>query len=124
MSLRTKKIEKQLQDIISMYMLSHFPYKNDLILSITNVVVSPDLRSAKVYFSVFSPLASEIEPESVLEILEEERPNIQEQIHTKLKMKFTPRLTFYFDETIAENFRLIEKLKALGYAQDLQSNGL
>ena len=120
MSMRMQKIAKEVQDIISRYLLSHFPYKNDIILSISNVVVSPDLRNAKVYFSCYSPMDTEIDPKEVLEVLEEERLAIQTYIHSKLKIKFTPKLKFYFDASVADNFRLIQKLRDLGLAQDYQ----
>ena len=109
MSLRLVKIGKEVQDVVSTYMLSHFPYKNQIILSISNVAVSPDLRGAKVYFSCYSPLDIDIDPKDILEVLEEERNAIQNYIHSKLKMKFTPKLKFYFDESIADNFHMIKK---------------
>ena len=120
MSVRMKKVEKEIQDIISTYMLNHFPYKNQIILTISNVAVGADLRSAKVYFSCYSPLDLEIDPKEVLQVLDEEKIDIQSFIHASLKMKFTPKLKFYFDSSMAENFALISKLRELGLARDYQ----
>ena len=65
-------------------------------VTITDVVVSPDLRNAKVYFTV---LGDENQKEKSLKGLERARTFIQGELGTRLKMRYLPVLRFFYDES-------------------------
>jgi len=77
-------------------------------ISITNVDISPDLRYAKVYFSVFGKTAS---AEKVKEVLNKASGLIRKIVGKSITMRYTPSLHFEIDDTIAFHVRLEETLK-------------
>ena len=70
------------------------PRVNTLI-TITDVVVSSDLTNAKVYVSSFE---NEHKQKTAVEALNHAAGFIQKNISQKIKMRVTPKLTFYSDE--------------------------
>lgn len=117
MSLRIEKVQKEVHGLISQYLLLHFPYKNDVMVSISNIVVSKDLKLAKVYYSFYSPLDIQLDQGEVAAVLNEEKKEVQSYIANNLKMKYTPKISFYLDNSIEENFAMVQKLRDLGYAK-------
>lgn len=66
-------------------------------ITITGVEASPDLRAAKVFFSV---LGTPEEQASSLEALTAASSKIRTEIGREIRMKYTPALTFVVDEAI------------------------
>lgn len=71
-------------------------------VSITDVVLSPDLRLAKVYFA----LVKDIELPAALAALTNAAGHFRHIIATHIKLRYTPVLKFYYDETITHAERL------------------
>ena len=71
----------------------------------TQVLVdtSPDLRSARVYVSV---LGSEDERERSLQGLQSSHGVLQGKIAGAMRMKRTPTLTFFYDESVDRGARI------------------
>lgn len=69
------------------------------LISITEVQTSRDLRSAKVYFSVFGDANAK---QSALEALESAGGFIHRTMKRNLSLKFAPFLTFQLDESIEQ----------------------
>ena len=63
-------------------------------VTITNVVVSDDLKTARVYYSVFN----EDEIKDTGDALKSSASFIRSELSKRIKMKFTPQLEFHFDE--------------------------
>jgi len=66
-------------------------------VTITGVDANPDLRSARVFFSV---LGSPEEKTSSLEALTAASSKIRTEIGHEIRIKYTPALTFVVDEAI------------------------
>ena len=90
------------------------PRVNTLI-TITDVVVSSDLTNAKVYVSSFE---NEHKQKTAVEALNHAAGFIQKNISKKIKMRVTPKLTFYSDESFKRGFELNEKINKLGINSD------
>jgi ribosome-binding factor A len=75
-------------------------------VTITGVAVSPDLRHARVYVSV---LGSARERERSLDGLRSSQGFLQERVASELRLKRTPQLGFFYDESI-DRGQYIEKL--------------
>lgn len=75
--------------------------------TITSVEMSPDLRNARVYF-VDSGSGDE---DRMRRALERATPFLQREIGQKLKLRFTPRLVFYHDESFDEAGRVDELIE-------------
>lgn len=66
-------------------------------VTITDVRTSPDIKHATVYVSVFG---SEAERSGAMEVIEALRIELQGEIATHLRMKFTPILQFEYDDSV------------------------
>jgi ribosome-binding factor A len=72
-------------------------------VTVTDVDTSPDLRTARVYFSV---LGSESDRERALAGLRSSHGFLQGRIASELRMKRTPTLTFHYDESVDRGVRI------------------
>jgi len=97
-SRRVQKVEKELRQIVSSYLVKQQSGSSSNLVTVTNISVSPDLRNAKVYVAV---VGQETMPEGVLEDTQSHAYRIQQEISKSLRMKFCPKIVFYADESIA-----------------------
>jgi len=80
------------------------PILDNILITITYVDVSPDLRNAKFYI-----VPSDINKiKIVIESFNESKKIIRKKIADKVKLKYVPEISFFFDETINEIKRLDE----------------
>ena len=82
------------------------------LVTITSVVVSPDLRIAKVYWTV-SGGGERID--EVSEVWDELKSPLRKAIASELGTRFVPDLKFFYDETLdtmEEVERLFQKIHA------------
>jgi ribosome-binding factor A len=77
-------------------------------VTVTGVKTTPDLRHAKVYVSV---LGGRVEREATLEALEKSRGYLQAHINGALRMKRTPQLQFFYDDTLDNALRIEKAMK-------------
>jgi ribosome-binding factor A len=77
-------------------------------VTVTGVETTPDLRYAKVFVSV---LGSKTERELTMKALEKSRGFLQAKINAALRMKRTPQLQFFYDDTLDNALRLERALK-------------
>ena len=80
------------------------PILDNILITITYVDVSPDLRNAKFYIVPSDNSKIEI----VIESFNESKKIIRKKIADKVKLKYAPEISFFFDETINEIKRLDE----------------
>jgi ribosome-binding factor A len=91
MTRRTEKVSALLHQQIGEYLsLMELPS----LTTISKVEVSPDLKWCKVAVTV---LGSEEERQKVLKKLEENLPELQNDLNHKLTMKFVPKISFVLD---------------------------
>ena len=82
---------------------------DDVLVTINQVDVTPDLKNAHVFVSV---LKTEQGPK-VIEKLQEHRAELQLALGRHLTMKYTPHLVFHLDESIARGSRIIEIMREI-----------
>jgi ribosome-binding factor A len=75
-------------------------------VTVTRVKITPDLKEARVYYSV---LGKEKEKREAGLALEHAAGFLQHEIAVALKLRFTPKLAFALDESLEESMR-IEKI--------------
>lgn len=80
-----------------------------LLVTVNQVDVTPDLKSAHVYISV---LGSEGRNE-VLPQLEANRAALQATLSRHLTLKYTPHLLFHLDHSIERGSRVLEILQEI-----------
>src|SRR3954464_5574840 len=86
-------------------------------VTVTGVVVTPDLGEARVFVSV---LGSERKREATLAGLESARGVLQGKINRQLSLRRTPPLAFAYDDSVERGVRMTKLIDAL--AADLPAD--
>ncbi len=84
-------------------------------VTITAVMTSPDLRAARVYYSV---LGGDAEKESTQAALDRAAPRVQRVVGSEIRLKYNPRLEFVFDETVEQALRMERLLHEIAEVDD------
>jgi ribosome-binding factor A len=105
MSHRIDKVESLIKEEISLIFLNKLRDPEIGFVTITNVKMSPDLRIAKVYISVLDRDKREV----VLKKITSSSGYIRSELAHRIKIKFTPELKFFIDDTLD----YVEKIEGL-----------
>ena len=105
MSYRIDKVEHLIKEEISLIFLHKLSNLNLGFITITNVRVSPDLKMAKIYLSVFDKEKREL----VLDKIEDRKGYIRSELAHRIRIKFIPELKFFIDDTLD----YVEKIEGL-----------
>jgi ribosome-binding factor A len=97
MSLRTERVASVIKEEVGMMLITEFRDPSYGLITVTDVHMTPDLRIAKIYVSIMGPATTK---ERTMEMLEERKPQIRSFIGSHLRLKFTPSVQFYIDETL------------------------
>ncbi|MGI6648244.1 MAG: 30S ribosome-binding factor RbfA [Bacillota bacterium] len=89
-------------------------------VSVTRVEVSSDLRYAKVFISV---LGSQEERQEVARALKRAGGFIRSELARRIRLRFTPELTFKIDDSIEHGVRIANILDQVKN-DDLKSGGM
>ena len=76
-------------------------------VTIMRVDLTPDLRYAKIYFSV---LGQENQQKATQEALASAKPFIRRLIAQRIKLRFVPEITFKLDHSVEYSIRIQEEL--------------
>lgn len=112
MSRRVDRINGLLREEISSLLMREIkdPRLNAL-LTITQVITSPDLRNAKVYLSV---LGNHEDNVNALEGIRSAATFLRKQLRERLRLKYIPFLTFEIDDSLENSdhiFRLMDQAR-------------
>jgi len=119
-SFRIERVQELLKEVISEVMRE---LKDPRVgfATITDVVVSPDLRHAKIFVSI---LGKEEERQGTMIGLNNARGFIRREISKNIRLKHIPDLTFHFDESIERGVRVVhiihEVMKADAASEEKQ----
>ncbi len=105
MSHRIDKIENLIKKEISLIFLFELQNMDSGLITITNVRVSPDLKIAKIYVSIFEKERRE----KVLEKIKSKTKFIRSELASRITIKFVPELKFFLDDTLD----YVEKIEGL-----------
>ncbi len=121
-SVRVLKVGERVRHILSELLTRQEVHDDTLTghsVSVTEVRMSPDLRSAKVYVK---PLLGEDEA-AVLKALRTNTAFFQREVAKRLGLKFAPKLQFMSDESFDEADRIERLLSDPKVARDLGDLG-
>ncbi len=108
---RTFQIAEKIREILAMQLLRTADPRFTLV-TITSVVISPDLRYAKVYWVVTGDAERR---EIVQEAFESAGGMFRRAVGADLKVRFVPEIKFFYDDTLdtaEEVERLFAKIHA------------
>lgn len=97
MSLRTERVASLIKEEIGMHFTREYRDAGYGFITVTEVHMSPDLRIAKIYVSI---MGSPDVKSRTLEMLEGRKGEIRSFIGSHMRLKFTPTVQFYLDETL------------------------
>jgi ribosome-binding factor A len=103
----SKLIQREISDLLEREV--NDPRLSRLI-SVTEVTISPDLRHAKVFVST---LGSEINKEDMLAGFNNASGFLRKELALHLKLKYTPQLSFHYDDSIERGARLLKLIGEL-----------
>jgi len=84
-------------------------------VSVTEVILSPDLMHAKVYVST---LGSEMNKEDLLAGFDKASGFLRKELAAHLRLRQMPELSFHYDDSIERGARLLELMGELGIRKD------
>ncbi len=94
------------REIAEMIERLDFRMENCLV-TVNEVVASPDLRHAKVYISILGK-KQESTKDKIIHFLESNRHHLQTKISKDIVLKYTPVLDFIVDDSIEKGDRVLQ----------------
>jgi ribosome-binding factor A len=115
---RIYQIAERIKEVVAEHLIHTADPRFNLV-TITSVMVSPDLRNAKVYWvvSFLSGMDRQERIAEVNEALESAQGHFKRVLAKQLGVRFVPAVRFYYDDTLdtAEHVeRLMERIKPTG----------
>ncbi|MBL7829476.1 MAG: 30S ribosome-binding factor RbfA [Saprospiraceae bacterium] len=113
-TIRQKQVGELIRRNVSIILREEGSYiYGDALVTVTNVMVSPDMSQAKVYVSVYNTE----EKQAVVLMIDEQITRIRQALAHRIKkhVRRIPEIFFYLDDTLDEMFRLnslFDKLEA------------
>ncbi len=104
---RIRRINQVLREVIGSSIADDLSDPRIGFVTVTSVETSSDLRTAKVFVSVFG---SEEERDATMAALASSHGVIQARIAREVRMKRTPTLNFKYDDTVEKGARISKLL--------------
>lgn len=108
MSHRTGRLAEAIKQEVAMIMQQELKDPRIGFASITSVEVSGDKRYAKIFVSV---LGDESKGQETIKALKNAQGFIRTELSKRLKVRYTPEITFELDRSISHGVRIMEVLK-------------
>jgi len=108
---RTAKVAQAIRQVVSTAILTELRDPRVKKVTVLNVEVPPDLRSAKVYVSV---MGEEREGHLVLRGLQSARGFLQSRIADEIDLRWTPILEFVLDAGVKRSIETSKLLRETG----------
>ena len=113
---RTSRLNGEYQKEISGILRKVKDRKADLkgLISVTEVDVAPDLKTAYVYVSIYG--TNEVETKRSFAILQESAGFIRKELAAVMRMRTVPALTFRMDGSMTYGAKMDEIFKKITYS--------
>jgi ribosome-binding factor A len=111
MDIRSRKIEGLIKEKLSALLLKGLKDPRlDTFITILNVELARDKRSAKVFVSI---IGTDEEKKAAMEGLNHAKGYIQMRIGKEMKIKYIPVLNFFLDDKTEERVRFVHSLSEM-----------
>ena len=107
---RTDRISKQILEILCEILIRHIDLNYLGFVTFTSVKISPDLRNARVCYSILNPSKSW---QQINDEINSHRKAFKKFMSPKLRLKYIPDLRFYRDERIEYGDRISKLFRDL-----------
>jgi len=110
MSIRTERVASLIKEEIGAILIREYSDPSLGFTTVTEVTMTPDLKIAKVYLSILGAPGLR---DRTMARFEEEKTHIRGLVGSHLRLKFTPSLQFYLDETLDRVDRINHLIKKI-----------
>jgi ribosome-binding factor A len=110
MSVRTERVASVIKEEIGTYVQRELPMSQYGMITVTEVRVTPDLREAKVYVSIFGDLDRK---KRSMQLLEDKKVSIRSAVGRAVRLRYLPDLVFFLDDTLDRAMGLEVLLKKI-----------
>ena len=110
MSIRTEKVAEEIKHKLNVAMAPDLQELNLGLVTISKVIVSPDLKIAKTYLSF---LGNKLPIKECLKLITERKPHIRFLLGKQLTFRYTPDILFFHDDTIEYADHIEKILKSI-----------
>lgn len=104
------EFQKEISSVISTKLRNKFP-ELSAIISVTEADVAPDLKSAKIYISVFD--TDEAKSKNSFEIIKQNAGYIRHELAQVMHIRTIPELRFHIDESMEYGAKIDKILNGL-----------
>ena len=116
---RSERVEKQLLEIISSIAIKNIDLSSLGFITFTDVDISPDLKNAKIFFSVLNQKL----PDDELEIeINRRKKAFKKFLSPELHLRTTPKIKFVNDKKLFLQEKINGLLKGTTLDQDVSDN--
>jgi ribosome-binding factor A len=110
MAKRPDRVASLLKQELADILMREYADQTLALTTVTEVRVSPDLRIARVYISVYGDAEAK---ERTMEMLDAEKGHIRALIGARVRLRFTPDLQFVRDDTLDRVERINTLIKQI-----------
>jgi len=94
---RKDRVANEIQHILGKIQTQYIDLSDLGLITFSRVTISPDLKHAKVFFSV---LNKKIPIDKIQIEMDNRAKSFRKYLGQELRIKFTPELKFFYDETV------------------------
>ena len=116
---RSERVEKQLLEIISSIAIKNIDLSSLGFITFTDVDVSPDLKNAKIFFSVLNQKLTDSELE--IEINRKQKA-FKKFLSPELRLRTTPKIQFVNDKKLSYQEKIDYLLKDTNLDQNISDH--
>ena len=110
MSVRTERVASLVKELLSESIQHRFRMEEVGLITVTEVRMSPDLKIAKAYISIFGDAEKK---KHTFALLQAEKAALRSDLGHNMNLKFTPSLSLYLDESLDHAMRIEDLLNKI-----------
>lgn len=107
---RVSRFEKEILQITAKFLQQSSKLSFKSLLTVVKVLMPADLRTAKIYVSVYG---GDEDPQLVIDRLNEHTALVQHQISKEMSARYCPKVTFFLDDTTEKILKVEKTLQEL-----------
>src|SRR5262245_10981964 len=107
---RKERVRELLKRAIGEAIRREIPVGSAGLVSVNDVELGGDLRTARVFISIFG---SAEQQKTGLATLQRSRPRLQDLVAKAVVLKYTPQLRFVVDDSVARGDRILKLIEEL-----------
>ena len=112
---RSQRVADQMKRDVSSVISEVLPDRPDLIVTVSAVEVTDDLRYAKIYYTV---LGDQTKIDEVARIFERATGHIQAELAHRMRLRRMPEISLLYDESLIEGMRVVSLIDELSDKAD------